>query len=312
MKLFPFTLISLALFVSSCGNGSGKNAAIDSHRTEIEASAGSAKDLIDVCDRFQAIRFPSDETKKMYLREILAEEKLTENNKEFISALISAPVNVLAPQKPLYPIFKLSGKSPGIFAFPKYDPDSNFEDISAEKRLIGKHQGTINNSDKLDTSDYFIPNAREELIQLTGSADIFYYSFTGRGKSSIENFGMNNEECFDYYTYPLVQNEMIAGELLLFGSPFKIDLAYGNFPEIDSLLKAQHKNECLECPTSYEKEKTFARLAGTDNVYFIYADTFPFNDKMDTPSRGIVFLNGPEEISYLWYEEIDLFGCSCL
>lgn len=241
MKLFPFTLISIALFVSSCGDESGKNTVIDTSRTEIEASTDSTKVLLDVCEEFWAMRFPSAETKKMYLEKILAEEKLTVNNKVFISALLSAPVNVLAPQKPLYPIFRLSGKPAGIFAFPQLDQDSNFEDISAEKKLIVKYHGTINNSAKIDTAEYLIPQAIEELLQVLGSPGIFYYTQTGRGESRIENFGIKYEECSEYYTYPLAQNEKIAGEKLLFGSPSEIDLVYENFPQIDSQLKAQHK-----------------------------------------------------------------------
>jgi hypothetical protein len=99
---------------------------------------------------------------------------------------------------------------------------------------------------------------------------------------------------------------------LLSSSPYKIDLVFENTKRIDSLIKSDYKKECLDCPNSTELQKTFARIKGTDNLYFIYADTFPINNKLDTPSRALILINKEDEIIYLWYDEIDLFGCSCL
>ncbi|GAB2775483.1 hypothetical protein GCM10010465_22460 [Actinomadura fibrosa] len=61
-----------------------------------------------------------------------------------------------------------------------------------------------------------------------------------------------------------------------------------------------------------DKRKTFARVKGTNNLFFAFADTFPINNELDTPSRALILVNEKDELIYLWYEEIDLFGCSCL
>jgi hypothetical protein len=52
-------------------------------------------------------------------------------------------------------------------------------------------------------------------------------------------------------------------------------------------------------------------MAGTDNLFFIYADTFPLNTELDTPIRGLV-IRVNSKLIYIWAEELDLFGCSCL
>ena len=310
LKLLALFLITLLFF--SCKDKPAENTVINttpSHSDEI----GGSPEFLEMCDEFWKKRFPSDETKKMYLEKILSEAKLTENNIKFISGLTTYPSDVLAPQKPIYPIFRLSEKGAGIFAFPQYDYDStSFEDISAENEFIQKHTEIRKDLGIIDTAEYFFPGLMQDLLQIIKSPDIFYYSIAGRGESSIENFGVKYGECSDYYIYSLAQNEELAGENLLFGSPYKIDLVYENSPQIDSLLNTQHKNKCLDCPTSYHLEKTFARLDGTDNVFFVFADTFPINDQLDTPSRGIIYLNESKEVLYLWYQDIDLFGCSCL
>ncbi|MDX5419676.1 MAG: hypothetical protein LPK09_10715 [Hymenobacteraceae bacterium] len=46
-------------------------------------------------------------------------------------------------------------------------------------------------------------------------------------------------------------------------------------------------------------------------LYFAYADAFPLNDQLDTPSRMLVMKMG-DKMVYLWCKEVDLFGCSCL
>lgn len=278
----------------------------------MEPQLGSPE-FLEMCDTFWERRYPSEETKKMYFEKILSEEKLTENNKNFISALMSFPSNMLAPQNPVYPIFRLSKSHAGIFAFPEYDrDDESLQDISAENSFIQKFTEVKKDHSSNDSAVHFYPDLVDELLEVMGSPEIFYYSLKARGESRIENFGVKYEECFNYYTYLLPQNEKISSENLLFGSPHKIDLVYENYPQIDSLLSAQNKNECLDCPTSFHLEKTFARLEGTKNVYFVYADTLPINDKLDTPSRGIVYLNESNEVRHLWYDELDLFGCSCL
>jgi len=312
MKLSLLALFSIIILIFSCRNKPGENTSIKTTSSQPEPQVASPE-FLEMCDTFWERRYPSEGTKKMYLEKILSEEKLTENNKKFISALMSFPSHVLAPQKPVYPIFRLSESHAGIFAFPEYDrDDDSFQDISAENSFIQKFTEVRKDHSSNDSAEHFFPALVDELLEVMGSPEIFYYSLKERGESRIENFGVNYGECFNYYTYLLPQNEKITAENLLFGSQHKIDLVYENYPQIDSLLSAQNKNECLDCPASFDSERTFARLKGTDNVYFVFADTFPINDQLDAPSRGIVYLNQSNEVGYLWYEEIDLFGCSCL
>lgn len=311
MKIVPVTIIFLFALLTSCGNSAGEKVSIEKHLPETEAV--SSQDHIAVCEKFWEKRHPASGTKKLFLENILTENNLTADNKKFVSALINNPTDsVLVTQKPIFPIFRLSEKEAGIFAFPFYSKiEEYYVDTSAERKFIDNFSD-FTTPNIPDTAVNYFPDLMEHLLQIIESPDFYYYSLTGKGEAQIENFGALFGECSEYYTYLLAKNEKIDVANMLFGSPYRIDLEYENFPEIDSLLSARNNPGCLDCPTSFHLEKTFARLKGATNVYFVYADSFSLSEHIDTPSRSIIVVDEVDEVWNLWYEEVDQFGCSCL
>ena len=142
--------------------------------------------------------------------------------------------------------------------------------------------------------------------------EIKYYLKDGKGITKIKELGVFLDACLEYFEYSIDTTEISINDKLLFGSKYDIDLIFENNPFVDSLIQNSVIDECLDCPNSLKKQKTFARLGGIENLYFVFADTFPINNKIKTPSRALIFVNESNEIIYLWYDEIDLFGCSCL
>lgn len=120
------------------------------------------------------------------------------------------------------------------------------------------------------------------------------------------------DECLEYFEYLIDTTSISLEDKVLFSSPYVIDLVFENNPEVDLLLQKDYREDCVDCPNSTKFQRSFARISGTNNLYFVFADTFPLNNKLDTPSRALILINHKNEVIYLWYDEIDLFGCSCL
>ncbi|WP_291722561.1 hypothetical protein [Bernardetia sp.] len=268
----------------------------------------------NICEKYRKLHYPSQEVISKYLDNILESNQLSENNKAFIEELKKINISELTIEQPIFPIFRLDKSHIGVVAnivFSDRDHEKPFTDISLEGQLVNG----------LDT-DYipdenqkiiFYPTILDSIYEGKGTPTIHYYTTKGHKSAKITNFGVGIDQCEPYYFYPFDAKPNLADSVLL-GSKLKIDLVYERNLQIDSLLRnSLSPKECYyDCPSSSHLSKTFARLKGTTNVYFIYADTFPINDKLDTPSRGIIFINQNGDFVYLWKDSMDLFGCACL
>lgn len=241
------------------------------------------------CEHYWNRRFPDASVKAGYLSEIFSKNEIPENNRRFLNALKNEKQDDLAYKNILSPIFRLSETEIGILAFPEYkETDDGLVIVSPEKDFI----------EKFDT--------------ISTKPIVNYYTTDRIGTTQILELGAYKDDCLEYYEYSIDTSGISINDKVLFSSPFVIDLVFKNYPQVDSLLKADYIKECQDCPNSTRFQKTFAKVKGTDHLYFVYADTFPINKELDTPSRALILVNPDKEIIYLWYEELDLFGCSCL
>ena len=265
------------------------------------------------CETFWANRMPKDSIKSKYIDRALADKALPENNRLFLEALKQDQKEGFAFEHTLAPIFRLSTDQTGILSFPRFNKaDETFKDISIEYSLInGKHPDFGANVETAKQATLY-PELSDSLWGRTAKPEVYIYTTTASGTASIDKLGAYNGACLQYYTYSLNSSSNTGTEKTFFCSPYSIDLVYENSPEVDSLIHSAYNQNCLDCPMSMEHEQTFARLKGTNNLYFVYADTFPVNNQLDAPSRALVFVNEDQQVIYLWHEEIDLFGCQCL
>lgn len=320
MKYKLSILLSLLLLISCKGKTQEKTEIVAEIETVSEKKTIEIKETISEqkltdCDKYWMNRFPSDTLKVEYISKIIAENKntLTENNLVFLNALKSQKQNDLAFNKVLSPIFRLSNSEIGILTFPKYKQVGNtFIPVSKEMDLIKKFDTITENTMEHFGKVRFYPMLLNSVFKQKSKPIINYYTVNKIGSTQINELGAYVDECLEYYEYSIDTTNISISDKLLFCSPYKIDLTFESTVKVDSLLKKQVKKECLDCPNSSHLEKTFAKLSGTENIYFVYADTFPLNNKLDTPSRGLILVKENNEIVYLWYDEIDLFGCSCL
>lgn len=131
-------------------------------------------------------------------------------------------------------------------------------------------------------------------------------------KGTVSVLGRQNSECEPYVFYTLTFVKEDAQLTPLITSPFQIELEYGNWPAVDSLIRSDPYLECIDCLTSYDQERTFARLTGTSNLYFAFQGPGEEAEDAWTPNRSLIYVNENNEVIDLWSDSIDLFGCSCL
>lgn len=275
----------------------------------------SEKDRIEDCEKFWTNRFPNDTLRVEFINKIISEnkEKLTNNNLGFLTSLKLFNQSDLAINNVLFPIFRLSNSEIGVLAFPTYKLEENsFIPTSNEMLLIEKYDTITNSSIEHYSKIRFFPQALNSVYTEKEKPTINYFTTKKTGKTKIKDLGKYVDECLEYFEYSFDTTNISISDKILFGSPFQIDLIYENNSKIDLLLKNDNFEDCIDCPNSMQLQKSFARLKGTDNLYFVYADTFPINNELDTPSRALILIKENNDIVYLWYDEIDLFGCSCL
>lgn len=264
-------------------------------------STNKQEELIRKCTQYWAERQKLDSLKVGYfttevLPKALANPALSEQNKKFLLALkvylspsLTERNSALAPEQVLFPIFKLNENELGIFGFPAYNTsDTTFTDVSAENKLLVNTRPGKKTNNTAEDKIVFYPELADSLFK---NSDRSVYAFTTRKnvKTYITNFGSYTGECLEYYSYLIDSQPFNDNAEALIGSRYNLDLVYKDYPEIDVLLKNQIKKECADCPDSGYLAQTFATLKGVPGLYFTYADTFPLNNKLDTPLRAGLF-----------------------
>lgn len=84
--------------------------------------------------------------------------------------------------------------------------------------------------------------------------------------------------------------------------------------EIDRLLRKQSDYYWKDCPSSIDKEQVFAKLKGTDGVYFTYADEGKDGAQPDWnvyPMRSLIYVNTKNQVKHIWKSELYEQYCSC-
>jgi hypothetical protein len=98
---------------------------------------------------------------------------------------------------------------------------------------------------------------------------------------------------------------------VLFASRYALELSFGDFPVIDTLLENNFE-DCYDCSSGYQKAKAFAMIKDVSGLYFVFSDNETAGKKVDFPSRSLVMQLDEVTTVNLWSESVDLFGCPCL
>ena len=256
--------------------------------------------------------FPNFKQKTAFLDTILSIPSLSENNKHFIYQLKTPKDTLLKIEQTLFPIFRMFPSDPAIYFTPKYKMESRkYVSITPEEKWVkslDKPFVEVNQGTKILKHPHFL----DSIYQTGEKPSIFLYSSSGKIMSMVRELSQTVDECDEAYRYSIDTSAFAIHDSILIGSPYPIDLVYEKNSKVDSLFLAEENCEYCDCPSSNHLHRCFARLEGTENVWFVYADTFPLNNKLDTPSRAMIYIKSNGEYVYLWLESMDLFGCACL
>ena len=215
----------------------------------------------------------------------------------------------LAIDAPLFPIYRLKKDQIGIIrAAGPVLIDGQYEDVAREDDILKE-----NNAYQSIDSMGILVSFPEEFSELFNDSPptINYYTVSRKSRSTLRGLKYLDDQCLTYFQYDLNLGKKQKEDSILFGSKLSLDLEYGSFPEIDKVFKKQYANNCMDCPTNYPDQRTFAKLKGTENVYFTYADSFPVNTGLAAPSRSLVMKKKDGKVITLWTSELDLSGCGC-
>jgi hypothetical protein len=235
-------------------------------------------------------------------QQLLKEEVSFIENKAFIKSIILNKTDSITPTylKSISPVFE---KINGLYGIYNMDTEYFGDKVIFDKSIVPK---------KLSDSNYnyseFILDTK--VLNHQDSVKLYAYGLKDRTIIKPLGFGYQPNECINaYFVFPFTTLKN-HGEKLLISSRYKLELEFKNYPQIDSQINRQHPDICLDCPSDWSKQKTYAKLKGYKNIYFTYTE-HKETDDINTYIRAI-YLVQDNEIVELWAKDYDNFGCTCL
>lgn len=144
-------------------------------------------------------------------------------------------------------------------------------------------------------------------IKTNNSDSIYSYSLEKKGIISDVRVGYLTNGCADEYMTYFVEGD---SNKPLIASTLNLELVYKNYPDIDRWVSNYYPDVCADCPSGISDLKTFAKLEGYDNIFFLATRKKDLDDT-DTYLRAVFYVDS-ENMIPLWTSEYDAYGCSCL
>lgn len=240
-------------------------------------------------------------------------------NKNLLLALLQKNDSLLKIERPLSAIFQGLDSLPFLISNYTWVTSGNgFKIFTPEQKILKKHDSVSYNFENAEDMDRFVnnwnsrkyyPKAALELSKNTRK--FFIYSKNKIYNSVVTAIGIQNSECDDGYFFYNFDCKGSDDDLLI-ASPYLIELDFGNWSDKDKIIQNQPIHDCYDCLHSNKLIKTFAKLKGTNGFYFTYVGDRGNTEKLDTPSRGLIYIDESDNVYNIWDDEIDLFGCGCL
>jgi hypothetical protein len=239
-----------------------------------------------------------------------SEAVMPEENVKLLNALLEKNDAVLQFKQPLSAVFKGLEAEPFIISNSMWKKvDNGYIDYYPESYLL-KQVDTLQSEPFVLESRTYFKNILKELPEEDRGIKVIGLKETS--DALVTTLGMQHSECepYAFYNFEYLNDDGLSTPLV--ASPYQLEIEYGNWPEIDALIEQNPVYKCSDCPHSYDKAKTFARLKGTTDVFFTFHGPEKEAEDSYTPNRSLLYVTTNREIIPLWADAIDLFGCSCL
>jgi len=251
-------------------------------------------------------------------------QNVAESNLKLLESILNQNDSTLEIHRPLAPIFEGIDSLPFIISNIMWiESESNgrksWTTFTPEDYIIDRYDTFVARIDPENPEEtvqaYFentearknFPQAIKENSELQKS--IFVYTKKSMSIATISSIGKQNSECDGGYIFYNFETNTKDN---LISSPYNLDLEFGNWKKIDSIIANNPLYNCFDCPNSYKEGRTFAKLKGIPNTYFIYAGELQNAKDLNTPYRSLIYVDDNNNLYSLWSKEIDLFGCACL
>ncbi|WP_196890050.1 hypothetical protein [Aureivirga sp. CE67] len=304
-KIFTFSIITIFISCDMTENSKAKKNTSEKKK-EITQETNSLDSTFNIkgCAKYWKQISPMEKEKKVLIQKIYKENQGNELNNKFLKSYLDSDWKIEMKKnnydKHLFPIYRLFKDDVGIVSH-----HAN----NSEKNKIVKHITEIPIEKEINLVYY--PEYLDSIFKNKKKPTIYTYSEKGRETKTIKDFGFGKSRCLQYYEYSYEPTDN-PDKNVVFGSPFKLDLEYQNYPEIDAILHENFMKNCYDCPSNDDQLKTFAKLKGYKNLYFAYADSFPINNQLEYPTRVLVYISDDNKMTFLWDIGLDLLGCGCV
>ncbi|MEO9953248.1 hypothetical protein [Nonlabens sp.] len=311
-------LVLLLLIATSCGQSGNTDRVIDGkavdyipENQEIKANEevdytaiASQKAGIDCNDVYHRLRFNAKQLDSII--SLIVEQNMgtPQVNTQFLKSLSKIEDNEYEFSKPIAAIIGESNTEAGIY--------EDFQHAKTQDGYSVSNKGYRFFKDKNVEFPFaeFLSYEWDDTISTHAEHNnsLFIHSIDSRFEAKVDSIHLYMDECLEYVKYSFSSKDE---KKLMIGSPFKLELEYNNYQNIDKLIAASFSDSCLDCPAELESYKTFATLKGYPSVYFTYNDNWDDNGKLYAPGRSLIWVDG-KDIKVLWNVYADQFGCPCL
>ncbi|MFN0729459.1 hypothetical protein [Polaribacter gochangensis] len=305
MKKNNIFLITI-LIICSCQKNNKKDTTI------LEKSNTSFVQKNINCDSIWKSWSQLQSKKDSIIQKIINQNKksLSFENISLLYALKENKDSLLKFKQPLSAVFKDLAPEPFIISNYQWKKiGEGYINYYPESKLLNKVE-TNDSNEFLGESRKYYKNILNKVNK--NEREIFVIGQNKTSTALVTILGKQNSECEPYVFYNFITANKYSITNPLVVSPYNINVEFGNWSNIDSLIKDNIINKCSDCLNSYDKNKTFAKLKGTKNVFFSFNNPTPNRDDSYTPSRSLFYITEDNKIVNLWSDSIDLFGCSCL
>ena len=311
-------LVLLLLIVTSCGQFGNTDRVIDAEvvdsipeNQKVEANEGvdytaiaSQKAGIDCNDIYDRLRFTAKQLDSIVSLIVEQNMDAPRVNIQFLKSLSKIEDDEYEFSKSVSAIIGARNTEAGIYEDFQHDINQEGYKVSNEGYLFFKDKNV-----ELPFAEFLSYELdRSFLKKAERNNPLFIHSIDSRFEAKVDSIHLYMDECLEYVKYSFSSKDE---KKWMIASPFKLELEYKSYQNIDNLIAASFSDECLDCPAELENYKTFATLKGSPNVYFTYNDNWDDNGKLYAPGRSLIWVDG-KDIKVLWNVYADQFGCPCL
>lgn len=306
--LFPITMFIVITLITS-----SFRAQLVSEKSSI--TNDNAQNRINCSDKWNSL-FPSDSTIGKIIEQQLFDTKRTSkpfDQNERMLALLPKKENELLFNGPLIGVYNIDTVGP---AMSKNETIDNRDDYKAQnsadvKFLLNSYPNFQNN---LSLNEPLAFPKLLDSIHGENQIQLHFYNAEKTYQTHLTQIKYKTGDCDDvlYYEFDKSTFSEEESSSFLLASSLRLNIVFKNFPKVDELFKNILPEECLDCPNNLSQLKTYGKLNGFEHIYFVFTDLSSNLIIKNEPARGLVFIEEAKTPRFLWYESIDLFGCSCL